>query len=150
VTEVVVKDKSLRDLLKRLVDKTEEISQRSRDYTVLMSGIAFQDIQEHFQKQMGPNGKWQAWSERYRKRMIRIGKGGNLILQDTGRLKGGFLPTNTKAQRQGILWVNRVKYAATHDKGDSSRNIPPRTFTWLSDKAMKKMSKQTLLFILKE
>lgn len=142
---VTIDDKEVRRLIDGLIKNVGEISNRGKRYVGLLSSIVLGDVADHFAKQEGPSGKWKPWSQRYRKYMMSIGKGGNLILSDTGKLRQGWQPARYRASKEGILWYNPVEYAAKHDHG-----IPPypqRKFTWVSKKAVNEIERQTALFI---
>lgn len=153
----VFRDKKLRNFLKKMDKNASKIKGRHRDFVVLLSSLVFQDIDDHFRKEQGPKGKWKKWSSSYASFMDKIGKSGNLILQDSGRMRMSNIPIEKGKQwrkiSNGILWFNPAKtksgfpYAAHHDDGKSDgRN--PRPFMWLSDKAMGKIAKQTNKFML--
>ena len=55
-----------------------------------ISILAFKDIQDHFRKEAGPNGRWKP---------LKLRKG--RILQDTGRLRGSLMPGIGKQMTQG-------------------------------------------------
>ena len=65
-----------------------------------------------------------------KKRGKRAVKGRAKILSNTGRLKRSVLARNTKTE--AIVGTN-VKYAATHNFGDPTRNIPQRRFMGLGN-----------------
>jgi hypothetical protein len=115
----------------------------------------FQDINQHFERQEGSKGPWEKWSASYAKYMQSIGRGGNKILQYSGKLRQNFKPTDFKSVSNGILWFNDARtkdgypYAAGHDKGTAAGK-KQRDFMWLSDKAMDKISQQTLQFMIDE
>ena len=64
-----------------------------------------------------------------KKKGKRAVKGRAKILSNTGRLKRSVLARNTKTE--AIVGTN-VKYAATHNFGDPTRNIPQRRFMGLN------------------
>ena len=107
---------------------------------------------DHFKQEQGTGRvPWVKWSKSHRKAMERIGKGGNKILQDTGRLRGSFLPTQRRMSAEGILWFNPAKtkkgfpYAAAHQEG--GEKLPARPFMWISDKTLDNIGAQTLKFL---
>jgi phage gpG-like protein len=106
------------------------------------------DVINHFEQERGPTGKWKAWSPAYRKYMQKRGKGGNKILQDTGRLRTGWQPARYRTSREGITWFNPVEYAGAHDRG--TRRLPKREFSWISRQAIEKIEKDTAKFLLKD
>lgn len=42
-------------------------------------------------------------------KMKELGKGGNKILQDSGRLRNSFKPQNYRSVSEGILWFNNAQ-----------------------------------------
>jgi phage gpG-like protein len=142
---VVFKDEKVRKLLSQLQKNVKKIGQRDKQYVGLLSSIVFRDIINHFERQEGPNGKWSPWSQVYARFMARVGKSGNLILSDTGRLRQGWQPTRYRVSSEGILWFNPVKYASIHNEGKG--RYPQREFAWLSQNAMRAIEKQTAQFL---
>ncbi len=144
-TTITIEDKEVRKLIDGLIKNVGVISNRGKAYVGLLSSIVLGDVVDHFSKEEGPNGKWQPWSNQYKKYMISIGKGGNLILSDTGKLRQGWQPARYRLVKDGILWFNPVEYAAKHDQGIFP--YPKRKFTWISTKAKNEIERQTTLFI---
>lgn len=148
MTKITIKDKGIRKLLNDLIKQTGKISSRSQDYVALLGAIVLRDVEDHFNKQQGPDGSgWRPWSGPYAERMRKKGKSGNFILTDTGRLRKGWQPARHRTSKKGILWFNPIKYARTHDEGLG--RMPKRQFTWISRRAMKKMESDTAKFLLK-
>lgn len=150
-----IQARKLRNWLLGKEKKVKEVKTHDRKFIGTVSAIVFKDVMDHFEKEAGPNGRWDSWSNSYQKKMDRRGFGGNLILQFNGRLRNSFQPTNFRKAPDGIVWFNPAKtksgfpYAFHHDEGRSSRN-GPRQFMWLSDKAMDHIGKATLGHIMKE
>ncbi len=123
-----------------------------KDYVDAISAFVVADVTRHFEDERGAKGPWKRWSDIYASHMARIGKGGNQILQDTGRLKNSFKPTNYTVGKGQVTWYNDAKtkkgfpYAYAHDEGGPI--LPKRDFMWLSDDAMKKISSITMAYIL--
>ena len=151
MAEFALHDKEAQAFLKKLIKKKEAISKGQQEYVSLLSAIVYSDIIDHFEHERGSEGPWKEWSKAYRAHMQAIGKEGNRILQDTGRLRQSFMPTNWKLTTEGILWFNPAKtrsgfpYAAAHDEG--GKKLPKRDFMWLSDQARERISDQTLEFL---
>lgn len=144
-SEVILEDASARKLLNGLIKNVGQISNRAKAYVGILSSVVIRDIIDHFEKQESDIGKWKPWSASYRKYMISIGKGGNLILSNTGKLRQGWQPARYRVSKEGVLWFNPVEYASKHNEG-----IPPfpqRKFTWLSEKALNDIETQTVKFI---
>lgn len=142
---VVIDDKEVRRLINSLIKNVGEISEKGKKYVGLLSSIVLRDVIQHFEKEEGPSGRWKAWSPSYQKYMMAIGKSGNLILQDTGRLRQGWQPGRYRVAKDGVLWFNPVEYAAKHNEGISP--YPQRKFAWLSARAVKDIEAQTVKFI---
>lgn len=141
-------------MLSKLQKKVEQVEGGARTFGAVLSGSVFSDVIDHFGKEQGSAGRWHAWSDIYAEHMSRIGKGGNKLLQDTGRLRQAFTPASYRSVSEGILWYNPAKtrdgfpYAAAHDTGDGK--MPKRDFMWLSDQALGKIEGITLDFILED
>lgn len=137
--------------LKRLKRNQEAIEKKDQAFVDTISIFVFQDIINHFEKEQGPKGKWKAWSKVYAEHMEALGKGGNKILQDSGRLRQSFTPGQWRARPAGIEWYNPAKtkkgfpYAAAHDEGGG--RLPQRKFMWLGSGAMEKIAKATVAFL---
>src|SRR3990167_3296057 len=112
--EVKFEDKEIRRVVNGLIKNLGVISNRGKEYVTILSSVVIQDIIDHFEREEGDDGRWVPWSSTYRKYMIAIGKGGNLILSDTGKLRSGWQPARYRAAKDGILWYNPVSYAAQH------------------------------------
>lgn len=149
--QVVVNDRKMRKLLKQISDRVGNIVDPSNAISSIFGTIVFQDIMDHFNRQSGPNGRWKPWSEIYARDMSRRGKGGNRILQDTGRLRQGVTPGNVRRSSRGLIWYNPVRtrhgfpYAVAHDEG--GRKLPQREFMWLSGRALQKITQASLDYI---
>lgn len=149
------KDEEVREFLTDLSKKVGQIDRGKGKYTGLLSAIVFSDVNEHFKEEKGSDGPWAKWSKAYMDKMQSEDKAGNKILQDSGRLRQNFKPTDVKFSQNGFLWFNDAKtkigsfpYAWAHEEGDGK--LPKREFMWLSDKAMEKISVQTLQFLIDE
>lgn len=144
----------VKNFLKNLNQKLADVKDGKNKYVGLLSAIVYKDVNSHFEEEKGPKGKWKAWSSIYQQHMKAVGKQGNKILQDSGRLRNNFKPTKVKSSSNGILWFNDAKtksgfgYAGAHDNG--SGNLPQRDFMWLSDDGLESVSRQTLQFMLDE
>ena len=148
--EAEFKDDDLKKFLANFDKKLKQVKDGKKQYAALMSSIIFEDITRHFENEEGEKGKWQSWSASYAKAMQAKGMGGNKILQYNGRLRQNFKPTSHRSVKDGIIWFNDAKtakgfpYAWFHNDGAKKK----RDFMWASDKALEKMSDQTLAFIL--
>jgi len=162
-TEATFKDKEWKKVREALGKKLKSLntvkkSKEKKTLSAIISIPVFKDIIRHFEKEAGPKGKWKSWSTSYSDHMKKIGKGGNKILQDSGRLRQSFLKTKSnknvsgsRSVKKGILYFNNAKtaggfaYAAAHNKG--GKRLPQRKFMWLSTKALRNISKVTLAWI---
>ena len=151
--------KKAQKFFQNLVKNERKITDRQKDYVDTISAFVFKDIHDHFEKEMGSEGKrWPEWSEAYTKHMIRKGKGANFILQDTRHMFNSFKPTSWRKANRGILWFNNAKtktgfpYAGMHNDGgtnEQGNKVPQRRFMWLSKKAMGEISAATEFFLLR-
>lgn len=118
-------------------------------------------IIEKFRDERGPNGLWDRRSPYTQKMYAEIQSGDreppygfkkgsfrtdNKVLQLTGALRNSILPASLKKQtdkidRETLLVFSPVGYSGHHDEGDPSRNLPARTFMWLSDAEKDDMSR---------
>ncbi len=137
------------DVINSLQRKFGSVQQLGEDPTFMgiVSTVVFRDIIDHFRNEAGPEAPWQEWSSAYRKHMERIGKGGNLILQDTGRLRDSFIPQQmNKITSDGIVFYNNAvtsggfPYAFAHNEG--GEKLPKREFMWLSNNALSDIASQ--------
>lgn len=153
-TEVELQDEEVRKFIKNLQTRTKRVKGADAKYIGLLSAIVYADVIRHFEEQQGSAGPWEKWSDSYDEYMKSVGKGGNKILQDTGKLRNNFKPQKVRSTNSGILWFNDAKtkkgfpYAAAHQEGGSK--LPKRDFMWLSNQAIDKIAVQTLQFILEE
>jgi phage gpG-like protein len=145
-------DQMARQWMARLISAIGKTQAGSADYANLLSTVVFRDVIDHFQAEEGSDGPWTAWSDVYARHMQSIGKAGNKILQNSGRLKQAFTPASWRSVTGGILWYNPAKtksgfpYAKAHDEGGPV--LPKRDFMWLSDDARERLAGLTLQFIL--
>jgi len=145
--EFQFEDSQWQSFLKKINKKWKDIEQR-KSFADLVSVIGFGDIIDHFENEEGPQGKWKSWSAIYSAHMARIGKGGNKILQDSGRLRNSLTPGKGKVKTNnvGVLLFTNVVYGATHQYG--YKNIPARPFMWLSKEGMKRLVSTTEKWLL--
>ncbi len=152
--EAVFDDKEVKEFFKNLSDRLSDVKGGHRRFVGLLSAIVFKDILQHFKSEEGEDGPWKQWSDLYRAQLEKAGRGGNKILQYSGKLRQSFKPSNVKATSESLSWYNNAQtksgfpYAAAHNEGGGI--LPKRDFMWLSDTAAEDMSKQTLAFILDE
>lgn len=146
---IAFNDKKARKFLKKLVKRGDDAGEHKKDYIKLISALVFKDYITHFEEEKGPQGKWKSWSPGYS--IIATARGQRQILQDTGRLRNSFKPTNFTTSKQGIVWFNDAKtkngfpYAFAHNEGGPK--LPRRRFMYLSKAAQKDLIKFTLRFM---
>ena len=142
-------DRNAQAWLRRLQRKVSEVKGGKAAFAALCSAVVFKDVIEHFDEERGSEGKWAKWSAAYTKHMNSIGKGGNKILQDTGKMRNALTPIRAgrgyKNVSDGILWFNKVGYSGRHDRGEGQTK---RDFMWLGKAALEDIEKVTLAFIL--
>lgn len=129
--------------------------------------IGFKDIIEHFEKEEGPNGVWPIRAFDTNRRYDKISRGewsppkgmrkgsfksSNKLLQLTGTLKKSLLRGGSVSKKghDAIIIQSPVEYSGTHEYGDNKRNIPARSFMWLSASAMDKMANFFLEMLTKD
>jgi phage gpG-like protein len=140
--------KEAEEFLDHLREKYQTISRGSKALAGILATPVFRDVVKHFEEERGPEGGWPEWSSVYAEHMDKIGKGGNKILQDTGRLRQSYMISNYRASSEGVVFYNPAKtkggfpYAQAHDEGGGK--LPQRKFMWLSDVAMESVAEQTL------
>jgi len=143
--------KAVEQFLDRVGKNLNNIKGAERRFVDTLSQVVFGDIIQHFEQEEGEDGPWLSWSDMYAEHMTKIGKGGNNILQDTGRLRQSFFPSNYRKGSGGIEWFNPAKtedgfpYAYAHDEGGP--RLPKRNFMWLSMDALDRISIITLEFL---
>lgn len=147
-------DEELKKFFKDMKVRLAAVTGAAPKFMGLLSAVVFADIQDHFQKEEGPDGPWAKWSPYYEKHLQSIGRAGNKKLQFSGRMRQNFKPTDVRSVTEGILWFNDAltksgfPYAAAHDAGGDQ--LPARPFMWMSDGAAEKISQVTLQFLLDE
>lgn len=171
-------DKEVKKFIKDMDKRLKEIEGGKKKFQGILSVIVYRDVIEHFQDEKGSEGDWAEWSPSYQaaidgavffrkiagrtvpfdpektKKPPKPPRKPGKILQDKGRLRNSFKPTNVRKHSAGLLWFNNAQtkggfpYAAAHDEGGAQ--LPKRDFMWLSQKAVDDMAKQTLLFLLEE
>ena len=95
---------------------------------------------DHFDQELGFDGPWAQWSPSYAQFMERIGKGGNKLLQDTGRLRTQTVqnPILTSLPN-GLKVESETPYSGFLDEGTSK--MPARPFMWLGDESQDRLAK---------
>jgi len=148
-----LKDEEVKEWLKKLSNKIKKISDANLPKLAAKFGtVIFADIIRHFQDQSGPSGKWESWSDLYKKRQEKLGKNeGTNILKFSGKLRNSFSPQKYKRSGDSLLWYNPATtkkgfpYAYAHDNDDEPRRqLPQRKFMWISRSAFDKLAMITL------
>lgn len=155
-TTITFEDKRVKDFFGSIKNRLGEIESRhTKVINEIFSAVIFRDIIRHFENEQGPGKrKWKSWSKSYSDFMNKIGKGGNKILQDSGRLRQGFQPGNWRTEPNTLIWYNNAKtakgfpYAAAHDEGGGK--LPQRKFMYLSDRAKDDIMENILNHLVKK
>lgn len=145
--EAELSDREVTEFLDKIKSKFGDMKSGSDFFGRLISPLVFRDIMAHFDQEEGSDGQWQGWSRIYSEHMAMIGKSGNKILQDSGRLRQSFMPGNYKPIEGGVMFFNNASvdgfpYAAAHNEGGG--RLPKRDFMWLSDIAMEETGQMVL------
>lgn len=134
-----------------------EMKEGDKRFVAQISAPIYKDVIDHFKQEEGQDGQWTAWSDSYAEHMDRKGKGGNNILQYSGRLRNAFKPTMWRRGKDGLTWFNNAKtksgfpYAFAHNEGGDT--LPKRDFMWLSDQPLlliSQMAARYFMFGVKE
>jgi len=125
--DVKINDEQARKVLdataKHLLDLTPENKQAA--------AFINSKTQQHFNNAEGPDGAWKPRKST---------KGTWPLLQKTKALRRDVVAdVNTKIGKLDIAITSSLPYAATHQFGDDSRNIPSRPYTWLSKSDIKQL-----------
>jgi len=153
--ELKFKNKAAEKFLSDIGKNVDDIADRKNEFWGALTSVALKDVVKHFENEEGPTGKWEKWSDLYAKHMARIGKDGNKILQDNGRMRQSLFRASEKSRiKQGQLLYNPAKtdngypYAKGHDEG--SKKLPQRQFMYLSGPAAELLAKITAAYTTKK
>ena len=138
-----------RKFFSSISENTKKQKKIAREYARTIAPIVVTDILNHFNKEKGPDGPWAKWSRAYSDHMARIGKGGNRILVDSGKLRKGVDVKNWRAAGKGIVFFNPAKTRSGFDYS-GHHNTTARTtrpFMWFSERALDKIAFATLEFM---
>jgi phage gpG-like protein len=136
------------DKVREAVRRISERQKHPKGFQEYAGAKALRETNKHFINEMGPKGRWEplklytvlgrkGMGSKKKREGIRFGfkvfgeqggKGKQKILQDSGRLRASII-WNSLSERAIEIFA-LVKYAATHQYGDSDRNIPARPFLW--------------------
>ncbi len=133
--EVKIDDKQLQQALKRLADKTSDLTPLMQN----IAGIMEDSVEENFEQEGRP--KWQKLSPVTVKQRRKKGYWPGRILQMRGELASSI--TSDYDSNSAIVGTNK-KYAAIHQfGGDAGRNkkvkIPARPYVRVGDGESKKI-----------
>lgn len=104
--------------------------------SIAAGAFVFQDIDDHFRAESGPDGAWAPRREPYKSRMERAGY--TKLLQVTGNLRQSILPTNIQRVSDDTISIfANAPYSGGLDEGTD--NIKARPFMWASDEVQGKM-----------
>lgn len=114
----------------------ENLRDIARVLMVAAGAFVFQDIEQHFRGEEGPDGTWAPRKEPYKSRMERAGY--TKLLQVTGNLRQSILPTNMiRVTNDSISVFANAPYSGYLDEG--TNNMRERPFMWASDETQGKM-----------
>ena len=121
---------------KEVVNKLNELSKKfvPAPFLKIIRETLIHEIKENFETEGTSSGeKWKAWSTKYKKHMVKIGKPGNKILTDSAFLKNSF-----KGEISGdkLTIGTAVEYAAIHNFGHTKKKMPKRPFLRFSKETM--------------
>lgn len=119
-------------LIEKLRDKEEDIADMRDFWRSAGLYLVKRSVKDSFGKEQSPDGtKWPLWSEKYRKRMEKLGKRGrHKILSDTGELRRSIKYVVFKDR---VIVGSNLRYARRHQLGDKGwveggGGIPPRPY----------------------
>ena len=108
----------------------------------------FKDVIDHFEKEQGSKRKWVKWNRKTsdgRRRFFSsrpYGKGGNKLLQDTGRLRASI---SFKGMRNSAKVFTKTGYGKFHQFG--TNKMVKRDFLWIAPKVRRDMAIVYVRFI---
>ena len=142
--EIMVDDKEIQQLLKKLISKTENLRPLMKN----IAGIMLDSVEENFEKEGRPD-KWQGLAKTTIKQRNKKGYWPGRILQVRGELAASI--TSKYDENSAVVGTNKV-YAAIHQfGGEAGKNkkvkIPARPYLKLGDKENKQIIENILLFL---
>lgn len=124
--DIRIENDTLTPALKRLAANAADLTPAMR----AIAGVLKDNVAEAFATESSPDGKpWLPLSPKTLARRQRRGTWPGSILRETGDLAASISSSHGSAH--AIAGTNKI-YAATHQFGDSSRNIPQREFLGIS------------------
>jgi len=156
---IFIDDKEIKEVLQKKIlkmkEKIESIKggKSEKKFFTSISAVVLADVFKHFASEEGSEGPWKEWSQSYKKAIAgpKPPRQPGMILQDSGRLRQSFIPSNYSISDKGIYWFNNAKtksgfpYAYAHNEGGGK--LPKRDFMWLSDSALETIAKATLDYV---
>ncbi|MGN0192992.1 MAG: phage virion morphogenesis protein [Candidatus Gastranaerophilaceae bacterium] len=121
---------------KEVVNKLNKLSKKfvPAPFLKIIRETLIHEIKENFATEGTSSGeKWKAWSTKYKKHMVKIGKPGNKILTDSAFLKNSFIG---EISGNKLTIGTAVEYAAIHNFGHTKKKMPKRPFLRFSDATM--------------
>src|SRR5574343_917853 len=89
--QVDMTDQGMRDLLN---DRNKSLNEQGRrKFYRKASAVMYKDVLNHFEREEGPDGKWERWAGGLNERPTK--RGGSKMLQDTGRLRLSITPSHS-------------------------------------------------------
>lgn len=93
--------------------------------------MVLQNVGEHFQEELGPEGPWpDLQPETWERKAFTYGSG--TILWESGDLYRSI--DEEWGSDYAEVYSAGVEYAAAHEKGVKKRNLPARSFIWIDDR----------------
>ena len=154
--KITVDDKAFKDQFSKLINRTQNKEGFFRNWVI---PIMYKDFADHFDRESGPNGRWEPLKASTLARRTE-GKKGSAgisrsakILQDSGLMRMSVTVPgagdNVMNVGPGFALVGTNKrQAATHQFGRGA--IPQRQFLWISTAALDRILKQLKAWILGE
>lgn len=149
------------DLMQKLVSNMKRAQAFLK---VAAQAFAFQDIDQHFRDEEGPDGPWAPRAEATQRRYAMIQSGQwrppkgmrsgsfsptNKVLQLTGFMRQATLPGNIeKVGSDAVRIFNNAIYSRRHNEGTDG--MPKREFMWVSEAVQDKMLDTVMQLVLED
>ncbi len=154
--KITVDDKSFKDQFSKLINRTQNKEGFFRNWVI---PIMYKDFADHFDRESGPDGRWEPLKESTlaRRRGDARGNAGTSrsakILQDSGLMRMSVTVPGAADNVMNVgpdfaLVGTNKRQAATHQFGRGA--IPQRQFLWMSKDALDRILKQLKVWILGE
>jgi phage gpG-like protein len=122
----------LNAVIKRM-SKRIDMVHNDRPSNTKIATLGWKNILKHFDDERAPGGKW-----RSRKDVKSTRNRFNGLLKQTGTLRNSIRPIGRMTFAEVFTDDD---FAAVHNKGSRSRNIPRRQFMWIDGETLGKMKK---------